>query len=79
MKNWDVTIAQLILLIIGGYYMYSALTILFARTTTLAAQSTRPKAFVFTITIGVVLLGLALGLQQIRIYRRRKAKEVRVF
>lgn len=74
MRNWDVTIAQLILLIVGGYYVYQALQI-FA---TAGRYYNDPQAFVFTMTIGIILVGMSLALQQIRSYRAKKGLEVKI-
>ena len=74
MKDWDVTIAQLILLIIGGYYLYEAFRIITYHGS--QTYTSLPQAFVFTMTIGIILLGLALALQQIRSYRRKRKTEI---
>jgi len=75
MKNWDVTVAQLVLMIIGGYYMYSALTI-FLTPSPFDFSGSGPKSFVLTMTIGIILLDLALALQEIRRRRARASHEV---
>jgi hypothetical protein len=66
-KNWDVTACQILLLSIGGYYVWQAMLLI---SNTSASGSL--QAFVLTISIGTVLVGLALALQEIRSYRARK-------
>jgi len=68
MKDWDVTIAQIPLLAIGAWYIYQAVMLFGYNRTNFQPQS----SFVFSITIGIVLLGLALALQEVRRYRVNK-------
>ena len=72
MKNWDVTVCQLVLLIVGGYYLWQALTSLLSRS--IGSQS----AFVLTMSIGIILLGLALALQEIRRFRAKKSIAIKI-
>ena len=70
MKNWDITLAQLPLIVVGGYYIYQA--IMYFQEHMRHPSGTPTSTFVFLITIGIVLLSIALGLQEIRRYRAKK-------
>jgi len=74
LKNLDVTVSQIVLLIVGSFYIYQAVGLFNYNRTNFGTQS----SFVFTVFIGVMLLGLALALQQIRSYRKNKAEAVKV-
>ena len=68
MKNWDVTLAQIPLVAIGAWYVYQAVLLFDYNRTNFQPQS----SFIWTITIGIVLLGMALGLHEVRRYRANK-------
>jgi len=68
MKNWDVTLAQIPLIVVGAWYIYQAILIFDYNRTNYQPQS----SFVFSIGIGIVLLGMALALQEVRRYRAKK-------
>lgn len=64
------TIAQLVLVIVGGFYMYQAMVYFQEHMSHPSGGPT--STFVFLITIGIILLGMALGLHEIRRYRTKK-------
>jgi hypothetical protein len=68
-KNTDVTITQLILLTVGGYYFYYAYMLF---TNTASYLNGVPQNYALTVTIGVFLVSLASALQEVRRFRVEK-------
>ena len=69
MKNWDVTLAQIPLVAVGIWYIYMAINSFFYSRLYYQPQS----GFIFGMTIGTVLIGIALALQEVRRYRAKKS------
>jgi len=69
MKNLDVTVFQIVLLAVGGFYVYQAIGLFAYNRLNYQPQS----SFLLAMFIGVVLLGLALALQEVRRYRVKKS------
>ena len=69
MKNWDVTLAQIPLVAVGAWYVYMAIDSFFWSRSNFQPQS----GFIFGMIIGVVLIGIALALQEVRRYRANKS------
>jgi hypothetical protein len=67
MKDWDVTIGQIILLAIGGFFVYLAIGIFGYNRANYQPQT----SFVYTMLIAAVMFGQALSFQEIRSYRAK--------
>lgn len=75
MKNWDVSLLQIVLLMVGGYFVYQALNNMGMLTDSLQVN---PLSFMYLMIEGGLLIGIAVALQQIRIYRARKTLQHRI-
>ena len=69
MKNSDVTVAQIILMLCGGVSLYQFVT-------TWHIMMQDQQTFLITSVFTVSFFALALGLQSIRRFRARKAKKI---
>jgi len=72
MKNWDVTICQVVLLIVGGCYLLGALQSFLGRS--VGYQ----QSFVLTMNVGIILVGLALALYEVRRFRAKKSVGIKI-
>ena len=69
MKNRDVTVSQIILMLCGGFSLYQFVT-------TWHVMLQDQRTFLITSLFTVSFFALALGLQKIRRFRARKAKKI---
>ncbi len=76
MKNVDITIAQLPLIVVGSWYIYQAMMCVQGYMVGAYPEGLHKTPFVNLVTIGIVLLGMALGLQEIRRYRAKKEASI---
>lgn len=76
MKNLDITLAQLPLLVVGSWYIYHAMMCVQGYMLGKHPEGLYKTPFVYLITIGIVLLGIALGLQEVRSYRAEKEASI---
>jgi len=68
-KNWDLTIPQVLFVIAGGYYIYQAVITLWSYR---VDSREAPASSIVSLMIGLLLVGVAIVIQEIGKYRDRK-------
>jgi len=68
-KDWGLMSVQVLLVVVGGYYIYQSLIMLSSYR---CDRIEMPVSFVSSVMVGVILLGLAAMFQEIHKYRAKK-------
>lgn len=75
MKDWGLMSVQVLLVIAGGYYIYQAMIMLPSYG---VGSMEMPASFMYSVMMGVILLGLAAMFQEIHKYRAKKRSIISV-